>query len=184
MTTRNIVIAVIVVIVLVVIGWFIWGNGSSSWMMGSTASTTPAAQTTTDTTGGSTSTAGFKSLNDVVAQGGNYQCTIDIIDSGSRTTGTVYGTAGKTRLDLTIVAADGTNVITHIIRTGTTSYTWVDGQQTGVKASFSQGTSIVPQPSGGVATASTTGQFSSNCYPNVPNAANFVPPTGISFVAR
>ena len=182
MTTKNIVIAVIIIIVLVLIGWFIWGNGSSMWMAGSNATTTPVAQTTTTT--GTQASSGFKSINDVVAQGGNYQCTIDITDSGNHTTGTVYGTAGKTRLDLTVVAENGTSVITHIIRSGTTSYTWVDGQQTGVKSTFSQGSSVVPQPNGGFSTSTASTQFSSNCYPNVPTASNFVPPTGISFIAR
>ena len=184
MNTKNIVIAVVVIIVLAVIGWYIWGNQSGAWMSGSTASSTPVAQTT-GSTSGTQASSGFKSINDGVAQGGNYQCTISIIDSGSRTTGTIYGTAGKTRVDLTLAASNGTNVITHIIRSGTTSYTWVDGQQTGVKSTFVQGSAVVPQPNGGVSTTTSTGaQFSSNCYPNVPDQSNFTPPAGISFIAR
>ena len=180
MSQRAIIWTVVVVIIVIVGGWYLLSNGSlGSMSSGSTMATSTAATSTADTT---TSTTQATTLKALTAQGGNYTCTIDTITSGGETTGTVEGAGGKTRLDL-MVTQNSVNTTMHIIHNGTISYTWVDGQQTGTKATITPTTPVTPAQ-GGVISVSDTSNVSSTCHPWLPDASAFVPPTGITFVAQ
>lgn len=177
MSQRAIIWTIVVVIVIIAGGWYFlsYDNVGSPSSTADMATTTVATSTTTTTTQATT-------LKALTAQGGNYTCTIDTITSGGETTGTVEGAGGKTRLDL-IVAQNGENTTMHIIRNGTTSYTWVDGQQTGTEATITPTTPITPA-SGGVISVNDTSNVSSTCHPWIPDASQFVPPAGITFSAQ
>jgi hypothetical protein len=77
--------------------------------------------------------------------------------------------------------ANGQSTTIHTIRTGTTAYTWVDGQSVGTEAAITSSSAIVPQPAGGVVAVSDSAQMSSECHPWSPDASEFVLPSGITF---
>jgi len=183
MTNRNIIIGVIVV--LVVIGG-IWYWVSSSNGVNSTPSQTASTTTTgTASATGSTQTApGTGTLRTLVTQGGNYTCTLtQTATSGAQTTGSIFGAGGQTRLDFKI-STNGTDFTMHTIRTGATAYTWIDGQQTGTKTAITASGPIVTPASGGVIAINDDTQVTSECHPWSPVASDFVPPTGITFIAK
>ncbi|HWB34110.1 MAG TPA: hypothetical protein VG753_02215, partial [Candidatus Paceibacterota bacterium] len=178
---RNIIIAVIVIIIVVLGGWWLLSNqGGAGTGTGEQATSTMS--TTTSQTGGTGSAGSSTTLKAVTAQGGNYTCSLYTMTTAGQTRGTIYGSGGKTRLDLTYQSNDGTSVVTHIIRNGTTSYTWVDGQTMGFKSAITASSPVVSQPQGGV--ISDDSSVSSDCRPWVPDATQFTPPTAISFVAQ
>ncbi|HVZ76147.1 MAG TPA: hypothetical protein VG934_02655 [Candidatus Paceibacterota bacterium] len=185
MTQRNIVITVIVIIIVVLGGWWLissQGAGGTGTTASSTAMGGEASSTTTGGTAGSTTAGSSESLKTVTAQGGNYTCSLYTMTDAGVTRGTIYGSGGKTRLDLTFQATNGTSVITHIIRSNGTSYTWVDGNQAGFKSSITSSSPIISQPQGGV--ISDDSSVASDCHPWVPDTTEFVPPTQINFVSQ
>ena len=92
--------------------------------------------------------------------------------------GTIYSAGGKTRLDFQSTV-NGQTTTVHTLRSGTTAYTWVDGQSVGTKTTITASSSIVPQPTGGV--ISDDSQVSSECHPWSPVASQLVVPAGITF---
>ncbi len=177
MTTRNTVLAVIVVLIILAGGWYWY---ASAYPNGMTADTSDTASTT-DQTGATHSATTLRTL---ASQGGNYTCSLVTTADSGKTTGTIFAAGGKTRLDFQIALADGTTVTSHTIRSGTTAYNWVDGQQVGSKSTITASSSIIPQPTGGSSTVNDEVQVDSDCHPWSPDASQFVPPTGITFVAK
>ena len=185
MTQREkIIIGVLVVLVLAVGVWYVVAPGS----FGSISAVTPAQQATyapatTQTTTTTTTTA--TTLRAVATKGGNYTCTLTSISTGSQTRGTLYAAAGETRLDFVSKNSQDVDTTVHIIRNGTYSYTWVDGQTSGIKAAITATSPIVPQqPEGGNIIVTDTTQLASDCYPWLPDPTQFVPPAGITFTAN
>ncbi len=179
MSSRSIILTLVVLIIIVAGGWYVISYGNSGYpSSGSDMATTTTTSTTTTPSSGTQATT----LRALTAQGGNYTCSIDTITSNGETTGTVYGAGGKTRLEF-IVAQNGLNITTHIIRSGTISYTWVDGQQVGIKSTITPTSPITPGQ-GGVISVSDTSNVSSTCHPWIPDASQFVPPKGITFRAQ
>ena len=173
MASKNIIIGVVAVLVVAGGIWYWVSSSGTAGTPSSTASSTatgtqPAAQTTT--------------LRALATQGGNYTCTVSTIADNGQTTGSVFTAGGKTRLDFKITL-NGTDTTMHTIRTGTTAYTWVEGQSAGTKSTITTSSSIVPQPQGGVIAVNDNVQVASDCHPWSPDATKFVPPTGITFAA-
>jgi hypothetical protein len=181
MSQRSIIATIVVIIILIAGAWYFLSYTSGAPASTSTTATTTVA-TTTDTGSDTSGTPTQTTLGTIVAQGGNYTCSIQTTQNGAQTTGTIYGSGGKTRLDF-VISENGVDTTTHVIRTGSTSYTWVDGQQTGTKSAITP-TSPIIQPNGGVISVTDTSTLSSSCHPWVPDSTQFVPPAGISFSAQ
>lgn len=172
MNSQHIVIAVVVLAVVALLGWYL--------MSGSPA----ASDTENDTAAEETANAqNPTSIRAALAKGGNYTCSIETQSETGRTTGTIYGSAGKTRLDLKTQRSDGATVTVHIIRNVGTAYTWVDGQTVGSKTSITPTSAVVPQPTGGVISVTDDSSISSDCHAWLPDQGQFTPPKEITFTA-
>lgn len=174
MKTKNTIWALIILIIIVLIGWYVLAQPSGDKIGTDNSLSQNGNQNTSETT----------NLKSLLAQGGNYTCTFQTIADNGQTIGTIYASASKSRLDLTVKDSAGLNTIAHIIRDGSTSYTWVDGTTTGFKAAIMPTSPIIPQPSGGVAITNDLVNISSDCHPWVPNDSEFITPNGITFVAQ
>jgi len=168
-----------VIVIVVVVGLGIW-----YWVATAPASSQTGDQTASTTEQSGVPASGSSDLRTITAQGGNYTCTIDNSTADGVVSGTIYGSGGQTRLDFSVRNNDGTTVMTHVIRSGGYSYTWVDGQTTGTKAAVTSSTPIISQPQGGVISVTDTSSFDSECHPWSPDVSEFTPPTGISFVLQ
>jgi hypothetical protein len=141
--------------------------------------------TSTSGTPNSGSTGTSNNLRKVVTQGGNYTCSVFSLIPTGKATGTIFSAGGKTRLDFSLDKADGSALTTHIIRTQSISYTWVDGQNVGTKSTVTPSSPIIAQPQGGVSTSFTDAtNLSSECHPWFPDAKQFTPPMTITFIAK
>ena len=185
METRNVIIGLVIIVVLALGGWWLYSSGTIPGEEGMATSTPQGATSTSSTSGSTSSGTKTATLRSLTTQGGNYTCTIDTTPEtgGGRTTGTIYSAGGKTRLDLIAQNPNGTNVTIHIIRSGSTAYTWVEGMTTGTKSAITASGAIVPQPSGGVVSISDEATVSSDCHPWSPQASQFVPPAQITFTS-
>lgn len=187
MRTRNIVL-IVIVIILVALGLW-WASAAGKPGSGSVASSTTQMATSTATTtasasnGGSASTSGStgSSLSKIASQTNNFTCTITAGGASGQTTGTVYGAGGKIRADFSIPSNNG-SVTGHVIRSNGYAYSWVDGQSTGTKTAVSTNTNVAAPGQGGV--ISLDSATASECHPWSPDTTQFVPPKGITFVAR
>ena len=179
MTNKNIIIGVVVVLILAAGAWY-WMSTSST--TSGTPSTTASSTATNTATNQGTTIAGTGTLRTLVTQGGNYTCTVNTVAAtgGGQTMGTIYSAGGKTRLDFQITNG-GQTFTTHTIRSGSTAYTWVDGQTKGTKTAITASSAIIPQPTGGVIAVNDNAQVSSECHPWSPLASEFVVPAGITF---
>jgi hypothetical protein len=90
------------------------------------ASNTNTAESATQA---SVETASIKSL---IESGRSRMCTFKTVESGTESRGTVYVADGKMRGDFEVEYAGGVNVY-RMIHTGSTSYMWEEGTETGFK---------------------------------------------------
>ncbi len=183
MTTRNTVLTVVIVLIVLALGWYWYSWAQNGTVMPDTSNTDSTTSQGTDTTGQTTHSSS-KSLRTLASQGGNYTCTLTTTGDQGKMTGTIFASAGKTRLDFKISLPTGTDITSHTIRSGSIAYNWVDGQQTGSKLAITASSAIVPQPTGGSTSVNDEVQVDSDCHPWSPDASQFVPPTGITFVAQ
>ncbi len=186
MTQKNIIIAVIV---LVIIGLGFWYFSSKNAAPTTDTDVTVGDETTDTSATGATAatpTKGTGTLKTAFVQGGNYTCTLDALASDNgKTTGTVYASAGKTRTDFRAQTTDGTVAELHIIRDGTSAYTWVSGQTTGTKTAITATSPFVPhQPSGAGIAITDESSVNWDCHPWLTDKAQFVPPSTITFIAE
>jgi hypothetical protein len=176
--SRNTIIAGSIALILIMLGgWYLLSHASTE-----NALMTSEAATTTQQVGAPVSSASGTNpttLKTVLAQGGNYTCALETIKNGTHMTGTVYGTANKFRFDFT-VSQNGVDTHTHIIRIGTTAYTWVDGKLGGTASAVAAG-SHLPQPNGYAISIDENTDVTTDCHPWIPDASQFVPPTTITF---
>ncbi len=198
MSTKNIIIG-IVVLALILLGiWFFMSQGDNDGLLSgndnSSATTTGSGGTggtgsgSGSGSGSGTPATGSGSLKSAFAQGGNYTCNITTVSGGQgqQTSGTVYASGNKTRVDFRVKASNGTVTDLYVIRDGSFSYTWVGGQTTGTKTQITASSPVVPrQPSGAGVTADITDDspVSWECRPWLPDTTKFVPPTSITFTA-
>ena len=180
--SRNSIIAAVVIVIIALGAWY-WAATTPGMQGGPEASTTPQSASSTTSGAGTAGTSSGTTLGAVLSQGGNYTCTIESITSDQHSVGTVFGSGGKTRLDLS-VQSNGTTVMTHIIRSGGYSYTWVDGQTTGIKASASTATGSQQPGQGGYIEVNDQSNVSSTCHAWSPDQTQFTPPAGITFIAN
>jgi hypothetical protein len=179
--TRTGIISLVVLAAIVLAGIGYWA-ASSGAPQGTLAADETAS--TTSQSGAGVPAGGTTTLKALATQGGNYTCSLYTLASSTQVRGTLYIAGNQSRVDL-VSSANGTDVTTHVIRTGGIAYSWVDGQVTGTKTAITSSSPIVPaQPQGGVIEVSDTAQLSSNCYPWVPDASQFAPPTAITFLAE
>lgn len=178
---RNVIIGAVVVVLLALGAWFVFSQGNTA-----TNTENNQEETGENTSGNNTSTSGSPtrgsgSLSQVFTQGGNYTCTLNATRDGLTTTGTVYATGNKTRVDFRVQLPDTTAIQTHIIRDGSFSYTWTDGQTTGVKSRITSSGAVDEQPQGAGSMADVDGTYDWECRPWIPQTSQFVPPTEITF---
>ncbi len=189
MNSKNVWIGGVIIVALLILGWYlIWGNQSPASQASQTGTAGTVATTTDTGTGATAGSAqevkGTGTLATAVNQGGNYTCTVTSAgQSNPVTTGTLYSSAGKTRLDFQSAASSGTVTALHIIRNGSVAYEWVEGQTVGTKTAIDTSSPLLPKttPSGGFILPSTV---SWDCHPWFPDQSVFVAPTAISFTAE
>jgi len=189
MNQKNIIIAV-VVIALLVLGFWYFSSRDSMPNVATPDATTDTADTANGTgatpAGGTAAapTKGTGALKSAFTQGGNYTCTLNALaNDNGKTTGTVYASAGKTRTDFRAESADGVVTELHIIRDGTSAYTWVSGQTTGTKTALTATSPFVPrQPTGAGIAITDESSVSWECRPWLTDLKQFVPPTNITFI--
>lgn len=187
MTKKNILIAVVVIAILALGTWYLVSKNATPISTTGTDVTTgtPADGATTVTPGTTaTPTKGTGTLKTAFTQGGNYTCTLNALaDDNGKTAGTVYAAAGKTRTDFRAQSADGIVTELHIIRDGTSAYTWVSGQTTGTKTAITSTSPFVPrQPSGAGIAITDESSVNWDCHPWLTDKAQFVPPSNIIFI--
>lgn len=185
MTQKNIIIAVVIIAILALGSWYLISKNTTP------VSTGTEVTTNTPVDGGGpsqgtnvTPTKGTGTLKTAFTQGGNYTCTLNALatDNG-KTSGTVYASAGKTRTDFRAQSADGIVTELHIIRDGTSAYTWVAGQTTGTKTAITSTSPFVPrQPSGAGIAITDDSSVNWDCHPWLTDKAQFVPPSNITFI--
>jgi hypothetical protein len=160
-------------IVAIVLGLVVLG-GIVYFAMANRNSTEPVStqkeQKNTETT--PTSNVQKSSLKNLVAQG-NQQCTYQ----DGQTSGTVYTSNGKARMDFTSVA-NGVSMSSHSIIDSDTYYAWVDGQTTGFKISINQ---TAQGSVGSNQNVDVNRTMDYNCSSWSPDNSKFSLPTGITF---
>lgn len=186
MTKKNILIAVVIIAILAFGTWYLVSKNSTPISTTGTDVTTgtPDANGATNPGTTATPTKGTGTLKTAFTQGGNYTCTLNALatDNG-KTAGTVYASAGKTRTDFRAESASGVVTELHIIRDGTSAYTWVSGQTTGTKTAITTASPFVPrQPSGAGIAITDESSVNWDCHPWLTDKAQFVPPSNITFI--
>lgn len=117
------------------------------------------------------------SLKDLIKNNVSQSCSYDQVGQNP-TSGTVYTSAGKVKVDFSSVV-DGKTTNSHMLLIDNTSYIWTDEQKTGYK------TEVDPNKT----TENTKDSFdlnaelNYNCKPWVANPSVFILPTDIEFVS-
>ncbi|MES2014333.1 MAG: hypothetical protein V4437_00770 [Patescibacteria group bacterium] len=188
MKKTHIIIGVIILALLAVGAWYLFSSkgspaGTPTTNTGAESSVT--GDTASNVTPAATPVKGTGTLKSAFTQGGNYTCTLSTLASNNgQTSGVIYASGAKTRVDFQSKTAAGVVSEVHIIRDGTYSYTWIAGQTTGIKTQITSSSSIVPhQPSGSGFSLDDTSSINWDCHPWLTNKTQFVPPTNITFVA-
>ncbi len=166
-------------LIIVAIALVLLLGGGAFMMMNKSASTDGTGSNTSgfkSTTGGSNTAS--KSLKDLIMGGVAQKCTF----SASGTTGESYVSGGKMRSDYSTTAG-GNTVAGHMIVDGTTSYMWMDGQQTGYKMTYDVNEADVPEaPEGqGQQGLDVNQMMDYTCTPWVANGSMFSPPADVTF---
>lgn len=173
---QNVVIVGVIIVLLVIVGlWYVYTPSTSGDKVTEQISNSGSVPVQGIVTKGTADT--------LLAKGGNYTCTINTIaEDGSRTSGIIYASDGKTSFDFSTKNAEGLATISHTIRSGSVAYSWADGKTKGVKTTITPKNSIpVLQPSGMVVMINDTAQIESDCHPWIPDVSVFTPPKGITF---
>jgi hypothetical protein len=181
MSKQTIIIGIIVLLVIVLGGWYLFTQGPGTPGPASTATTTQSAETGAATPVGT----GTGPLKSILSRGGNYTCTFGTVSTaagtGSNSSGTLYVAAGQSRGEFSVTSNTGTVTLVHVIRSGGMSYTWIEGQPTGIKTPINATTATRINPSGAGFSEDQFASVSWDCHPWVPDPKQFVPPTLITF---
>jgi hypothetical protein len=127
-------------------------------------------------------------LQDLFAKGVPMQCSFTSTAEGSATSGTVYVSGQNMRGEFASTQAGENEVMSYMIRTGDTTYTWSSNQQQGVKMTFSEEDAAEMQAKAEAMQKENPQAFSENqsmdydCKPWVPTLGSFTPPTDIEFM--
>lgn len=120
-------------------------------------------------------------LKGLLGMGQSQTCTYSVGEGLG--TGTVYISDGKMSM-VTMVKAGNTDVTSHMIMDGKTSYSWMDGQKTGYKMDFEamQGnTTKGDVGNSGQANIDPNKQFNFQCSNWSPDSSKFTLPAGVEF---
>lgn len=152
------------------------GDGNTDDVIVSESSTEETVETTpTD------DTAFSGSMKDLIARGGDYECTFVQTNDMSDSTGTVFISGTRMRGDFktTVKAVSDMKVESHMISDGVFMYTWSSMMPTGMKIAIAE--------SATAETSSATQSFDYNqkldydCKPWTSDSAKFTLPTDITF---
>lgn len=178
MTQKNIIITALALLVIVLGGWYLLSPNESGEKTAQEDSSSNGADSKSDTT-----TAKPSTLRAVAERGGNYTCSITTVGGEGRTTGTIFASGDKMRLDFRAETNSGGFATIHTVRDGVWAYTWLEGQKTGTKVAVTSSSSILPQPSGGVIIVNDDTEITSECRPWIPKEVEFELPAGVVFSA-
>lgn len=173
---KNTLIVVAVALVLLL-------GGGAYLMLNRNAPSGESSLNTSDSVTVGTETSGPKSLKDLILGGVAQKCTYT--DTTSGTEGVSYIANGKVRADYT--TSEGTTTTNgHMIADGTTSYVWMDGQDTGFKMSFDlneEAATDVPEvPEGQDNQALDVNEaMDYKCSPWLVDGSMFSPPSNVTF---
>lgn len=120
-------------------------------------------------------------LKGLLGMGQSQTCTYTVGEGLG--TGTVYISGGKMSM-VTMVKAGNTDVTSHMIMDGKTSYSWMDGQKTGYKMDFEamQGnTTKGDVGNSGQANIDPNKQFNFQCSNWAADSSKFALPAGVEF---
>ncbi len=123
--TNKIVMAIVGVIILALIIFFATkkqGGDETSEVNNSTTSAETKSEISNETV----------SMKKLIEGKKDQTCTFSTTEGGAKSDGTVFLSSGKMRGDFSSVIS-GTTTASHMVYDGTTSYVWMDGQNTGFK---------------------------------------------------
>jgi hypothetical protein len=171
---KNIIWAVIIVLIVVVLG-FVSLRGDDSI-------TTEDKQNMEQDDTNTVPTKSSGTLGEIFTQGGNYTCEVNRDGDGNITEGVIYQAGEKTRFDLRVELANGDATETHVIRDGTSMYTWLSGQTAGVKTQITDTTPLIIQPQGGGSVIGENESFNWNCRAWLTDESVLTLPSDITFI--
>ncbi len=166
---------VIAIIILGALGFFLFGS-KSGMMGGANATTTGAAGAAGANVAAAPSTP-TGTMADIMARGGNQECSVTSTAGGQNTSGTVYVGGGKMRGNFTSQTQGGA-IQSHMISDGQNVYVWSSLMTQGIEMSVAQAKS---GQSSGAQQNLYNQQVNYSCKPWTLDAAQFTLPSGIKF---
>lgn len=166
------VLAAVVIILLLVLG----GGAFVLSQRNNNPTPTPASNITTNTQT-QAETGSQKSIKDLFTLGSAQQCSFNDQAGNS---GTVFVANQKMRGDFITVAPQG-SVNAHMIVDSSTSYLWVDGQNTGIKMSFDATAATENLGSQANTNVDWDKKFDYDCKAWNADSNMFTLPTGVKF---
>jgi hypothetical protein len=166
--------------VVLIVGVLLVLIGAGVYLYSSKKSSSPAG--ITENQSGTTSPM---SIKDLLGLGSSQKCTFSTTIENGTSEGTVYISEGKMRGDFSSNVEGNVNN-SHIIIDGTTSYTWMDGQNTGYIMTYNpEETSSTATEAGSQNTQGPDLNQKSdyNCSSWVPDTSLFIKPSDINFVS-
>lgn len=178
MNKNTIIYIVAAIIIIGGIAAFTMSRSGQPAPGGSTATQSENQQTARES--GSGLATGKVSMKDLLISGKSQKCTFTQTASGSQSSGTVYIADGKIRGDFESAAsaAGGTNMQSHMITDGNTSYVWTSGMSQGFKMSTVQS---APSGSAQKQAVDYNQALDYACAPWNPDQSMFMLPQGITF---
>lgn len=121
------------------------------------------------------------SMKDLIARGGDYECTFSQTNDMSDSTGTVFISGAKLRGDFktTVKAVSNMNVESHMISDGAFMYTWSSMMPTGMKIAIAEGSTAETSPA--TQSFDYNQKLDYDCKPWTSDVAKFTLPTDITF---
>lgn len=178
MNKNTLVIAALALVLLV-------GGAGAYVVMNKNASSNSTDSATTGNTMVGSESSGPMSLKDILLGGVAQKCTFSNVSDNTSVEGVTYVAGGKVRGDFT--TNDGTTTTQgHMIADGTTSYMWMDGQDTGFKMAFDINAADAQETpsddqSGSYQSLDIDEDMNYNCSPWGVDGSMFTPPANVTF---
>jgi len=159
------------VVAVVVLGGGVWYFASHA--PSSDSQSAAAGQVATADTGAT----GSGSIAALMARGGDFQCTVNVVAAQTPTAGTIEVSGGKMH-GAFAATVNGATVNAYMVNDGAYVYSWSDAAPQGVKVA------VTPAANG----AQAQGGFDPNtnvdysCSPWTPDPSVFVPPANVTFM--
>ena len=110
---------------------------------------------------------------------GSWTCDVATMVENAESEGTVYVDSGKVRADFTSMV-NGQAVVSHMIHADGYVYTWSDAYPQGMKMRIPEGEASAE--GGSTGPIDNDAQVDYDCRPGGTSAANFTPPSDVSFM--